>query len=211
MRADARRAQAREPLELDLPERKIILDARRHGRARRHARAARCAQADRGVHDPGQRRGRRDAGERALAADLPGARQPSPEKLVSLREFLKTIGISLPKGQALKPRTSTASSRSAPARNTSIWSTRWCCAARRRPNIRPRITAISGSTCAATPISPRRSAAMPTSSCTARCLGAGWGDDGLSDWDMLGSPRSPRSSPRPSAAPWRPSARPSTG
>ena len=33
--------------------------------------------------------------------------------------------------------------------------------ARRRPNTRPRTSAISASTCAATPISPRRSAAMP--------------------------------------------------
>ena len=31
----------REPLDLDLPERKILLDSERPGRARRHARAAR--------------------------------------------------------------------------------------------------------------------------------------------------------------------------
>src|SRR5262249_16936285 len=43
-------------------------------------------------------------------------------------------------------------------------STRWCCAPRRRPNMPPRTTGISVSTCAATPISPRRSAVMPTSS-----------------------------------------------
>src|SRR5882672_2332863 len=41
------------------------------------------------------------------------------------------------------------------------WSTRWCCARRRKRNTPPRTTGISGSTCAATPISPRRSAAMP--------------------------------------------------
>ena len=42
-------------------------------------------------------------------------------------------------------------------------STKSCCAARRRPNIRRRISAISASICAATPISPRRSAATPIS------------------------------------------------
>ena len=49
----------RDPLDLDIPERKILLETRRHGGSRDRAGAARCAQADRGIHDPGQcRRGR---------------------------------------------------------------------------------------------------------------------------------------------------------
>jgi ribonuclease R len=59
------------PLELDLPERKILLKP--DGTVDRviGPRTARRAQADRGVHDPGQCRGGRDAGEQAPAADLP--------------------------------------------------------------------------------------------------------------------------------------------
>src|SRR6201993_2940271 len=45
---------------------------------------------------------------------------------------------------------------------------RSCCARRRRPNIPRKITGISASTCAATPISPRRSGDMPILSCTER-------------------------------------------
>ena len=44
----------RSPLDLDLPERKLILARRRHGRARGHPAAARCASPDRGIHDPRQ-------------------------------------------------------------------------------------------------------------------------------------------------------------
>ena len=49
--------------------------ARRHGRPGARAGAARRAPADRGVHDPRQCRGRRDAGEGRLAADLPRPRR----------------------------------------------------------------------------------------------------------------------------------------
>ena len=65
----------RQPLDLDLPERKILLKP--DGTVDRvdHAAAARRAPADRGVHDPRQRRGGRDAGARARAADLSRARR----------------------------------------------------------------------------------------------------------------------------------------
>ena len=62
--ARSRPARAQDPAE-----------ARRHGRSRRRPAAARCAPADRGVHDPRQRRGGRDAGARARAADLSRARR----------------------------------------------------------------------------------------------------------------------------------------
>lgn len=60
--AQSRSARAQDPAQ-----------ARRHGRPRRRARQARRAQADRGVHDPRQCRGSRDAREEVAAADLPGA------------------------------------------------------------------------------------------------------------------------------------------
>ena len=75
MRRSSARATSAQPLDLDLPERKILLKPRRHGRPRHRAGAARRAPADRGVHDPRQCRGRRDAGEGARAADLPRARR----------------------------------------------------------------------------------------------------------------------------------------
>ena len=52
----------REPLDLDLPERKILLDTTGTVERVHRPAAAGRASPDRGVHDPGQRRGRRDAG-----------------------------------------------------------------------------------------------------------------------------------------------------
>ena len=71
----ARGRDRREPLELDLPERKILLEARRLGRPHRRAAAARCPPADRGVHDPGERRRRGDARGEERAARLPHPRR----------------------------------------------------------------------------------------------------------------------------------------
>ena len=64
----------RDPLDLDIPERKILLKP--DGTVDRvdRAGAARRAQADRRIHDPGQRRRGRNAGKEVAAADLPGAR-----------------------------------------------------------------------------------------------------------------------------------------
>ena len=66
-----KRAKAkRQPLDLDLPERKILLHEGRHGGSRRRAGATGRASADRGVHDPRQRRRRRTAGRAPAKADL---------------------------------------------------------------------------------------------------------------------------------------------
>ncbi len=67
--------EARQPLDLDLPERKILLKA--DGTIDRVVvpGAARRAPADRGVHDPGQRRRGRDAGGEAAEARLPHPRR----------------------------------------------------------------------------------------------------------------------------------------
>jgi ribonuclease R len=77
---------------------------RRHGRPRLRARTPRRAQADRGVHDPGQCRGGRDAGGEAPETRLPHPRRASLAKQEALREFLQTIGISLARGAQLRPK-----------------------------------------------------------------------------------------------------------
>ena len=160
---------AREPLELDLPERKILLKP--------------DGTVDRVVVPE-----RLDAHKLieefmiqanvAAAETLEAKRQPlvyrihdapSLAKQESLREFLQTIGLSLARGAQLRPsQFNQILEARRRRRQRGSWSTRWCCARRARPNIRPTISAISASTCGATRISPRRSAAMPTSSSIAR-------------------------------------------
>ena len=62
--------ERRDPLDLDLPERKLVLDREGRLNGRALAGAAGGASADRGIHDPRQCRRRRDARSRAFAADL---------------------------------------------------------------------------------------------------------------------------------------------
>ena len=89
--------------------------------------------------------------------------QPDAAKLEALREFLGTLGITVPTGQRLRPadlnRVLHAGRRQAGRRS---WSTRRCCAARARRSTAPTISAISAWRWRATPTSPRRSAAIPT-------------------------------------------------
>ena len=66
--------------------------------------AARCAPPDRRVHDPGQRRRRRDAGKDSRAADLPRARRAELGEGQTLREFLTTLDLPFAKCGALRPR-----------------------------------------------------------------------------------------------------------
>jgi ribonuclease R len=94
----------RGPLELDLPERKILLDA--HGLIER-------------VFVPERLDAHKLIEEFMIQANVAAAETleerkipliyrvhepPSREKLVALSEFLKTLGLSLPLGQALKPK-----------------------------------------------------------------------------------------------------------
>ena len=66
-------------------------------------RAPRRAPADRGIHDPRQRRGGRDAGARAHAADLSRARRARPGAgRTRCANSSQTLDISLPKGGALR-------------------------------------------------------------------------------------------------------------
>jgi ribonuclease R len=93
----------REPLELDIPERKLILDA--HGMIER-------------VVTPERLDAHKLVEEFMIQANVAAAETlesehspliyrvheaPAPEKIVSLADFLKTIGISAPKGQVMKP------------------------------------------------------------------------------------------------------------
>ncbi len=61
---------ARGPLDLDLPERRIVIGANGKIESIAFPRAAGIHAADRRIHDPGQCRGRRDIGEGAHATDL---------------------------------------------------------------------------------------------------------------------------------------------
>ena len=165
-----RERNERQPLDLDLPERKILLKADGTRRSRRST--------------PPRLDAHRLIEEFMILANVAAAEtlerartpliyrvhdEPSPEKIEALREFLATLDIKLAKGQAMRPadfndilaRVQRQRARAAGQRGGAAH-------ARRRPNTRPRTTAISGSTCAATRTSPRRSAAMPTSWCIAR-------------------------------------------
>ena len=161
--AMVRARDKRGPLDLDLPERKIILD-------------------DKGmvadVRTPERLEAHRLIEEMMIAANVAAAETlekhksallyrvhdtPSREKLTALREFLSSLDLPFAKSEARCGRpTSTAFSKKRAPTARSSRCRRWCCAARRRPNTRPRTTATSASTSTATPISPRRSAAMPT-------------------------------------------------
>ncbi len=94
----------REPLELDLPERKLILDA--HGLIER-------------VVTPDRLDAHKLIEEFMIQANVASAEllearkvpllyrvhaEPAPEKIKSLGEFLKTVGISLAQGQRMQPR-----------------------------------------------------------------------------------------------------------
>ena len=158
----------RSPLDLDLPERKLILAA--DGTVER-------------VVIPPRLEAHRLIEEFMILANVAAAEtleekrqaliyrahdEPTIEKLANLAEFLASIGIKLAKGQVLKPAQFNAHSGQGQGhRRTKIWSMKWCCARRPRPNMSPRITAISACISGAMRISRRRSAAMPISSCTA--------------------------------------------
>ena len=91
--------------------------------------------------------------------------QPDAAKLEALREFLGTLGIAVPAGPRLRPgRPQPRAAARSPASRWPAWSTRPSCAARARRSTAPTISAISAWRWRATPISPRRSAAIPTCS-----------------------------------------------
>ena len=159
----------REPLELDLPERQVVLDEK--GRIESVAPRERL-DAHRLVEDF------------MIAANVAAARAleakkapvmyrvhepPSREKLEALKDYLETFGIEFTLGQVIKPATFNRiidRVGDSPTSGRRSWSS--CSGRRCRPATRPTGSAISAWRSAPTRISPRRSAAMPTCSSTAR-------------------------------------------
>ena len=164
----ARRAGAR-----SRPSDRVVLDAERRPVAVVRARAARQPPADRGIHDPGQCRGRRGAGGAAAALHVPGARRARPGEA---------------RGAARFPRRDSAfpASRWPRGRSSGRSCSTACCAAPRgtggsaaRQRTRPALPGAGrlqpeqyrpfrSGAARATPISPRRSGAMPICWCIAR-------------------------------------------
>ncbi len=97
--------QARGTLDLDLPERKVVLDDRGPRGQRRAAAAAGQPPADRGIHGAGQCRRRRGAGAaaHALHVSRPCAAL-GREARRRCATFLHGLGISLPPGDQIHPR-----------------------------------------------------------------------------------------------------------
>ena len=137
------RRQERGPLDLDIPERKILL--RPDGTVDR-------------VAVPERLDAHRLIEEFMILANVAAAEtleakrtplvyrvhdEPSMEKVVALREFLRTLDIGLSKQGALRAAHSTPSSTGSPAPTTPISSTRWCCGRRARPNMHRRTSGIS--------------------------------------------------------------------
>ncbi|HEX4893119.1 MAG TPA: ribonuclease R [Hyphomicrobiaceae bacterium] len=102
-RALVKAREARAPLDLDLPERKIIMD--KEGRVAR-------------IHIPERLDAHRLIEEFMIQANVAAAEtleqhrtpcvyrvhdRPSKEKLAALREFLQSVEISMPKGEGLRP------------------------------------------------------------------------------------------------------------
>ena len=139
----AKARDKRAPLDLDLPERKIVLDE--HGKVARVVTPERLA-AHRLIEEF------MIQANVAAAETLEGKRtpvvyrihdQPSKEKLASLRDFLQTLDIVLAPPGTLKAQHFNgvlARAKSFPVPSSS---TRSCCAPRARPNTTSRTSAIS--------------------------------------------------------------------
>ncbi len=159
----------RQPLDLDLPERKILLDEQGPRRQGGDARAPRRAPADRGVHDPGERRRGRDAGAEAHAGRLPHPRPALEGEAVEPARFPRharheaAAGVDAEAGALQRhPRARQDAARRRPRqRGGAAQPEPGRVQHRQHRPLRPEPLA-------ATRTSPRPSAAMPTCSCIAR-------------------------------------------
>ena len=142
---------------------------RRPRRRRRAAPAARQPPADRGVHGAGQRLRRRGAGAAAPALHLSRPR-PALGREAGRPARLPAQLRHRPAGRAATcaRATSTACCSRSPAPSTPAGQRGDAAQPERRPPTPRTISAISAWRCRATRISPARSAATPTCSCTAR-------------------------------------------
>ena len=93
--------------------------------------------------------------------------EPSPEKITALREFLATLDISLPKGGTLRPDAFNRILAQVKGRDVERLVNEVVLRSQAQAEYAAKNSAISASTCGATRTLPRRSAATPTSSCIA--------------------------------------------
>ena len=139
---------------------------------------------------------------------------PSLAKLEALREFLKSIDMTLPKGGNLRPSHFNRILDAGEGQpSTARSSTRWCCARQAQAEYNPENIGHFGLNLRryahfTSPI--RRYADLIVHRALVRALGFGAGRPARRHRGAS-CRRSPRRSPPPSAAPWRPSATPSTG
>ena len=134
----------RAPLDLDLPERKILLDATGPGRARD---APERLEAHRLIEEF-MIQANVAAAETLEAKRAPVVYRvhdaPSKEKLAALREFLDSLGLKLPGAATLRAGDFNKRAASGPSRcPPPTSSTRSCCARRRRPSMPPTTSATS--------------------------------------------------------------------
>ena len=161
----ARARAARGALELDLREDRVVLDAERRPVAVEPGGPARQPPADRGVHDPRQCRRGRGARSPAPALHVPGPRRARPGKARGPARVPRRARHPRPRprqgpgAQARAVQPVAAPGRGEPRGGAGQ---RAGAALPGAGRLQPRtISAISGWRCAATRISPRRSAAMP--------------------------------------------------
>ena len=144
--AAAKARDIRGPLDLDLPERKILLKP--------------DGTVDR-VTTPPRLEAHRLIEEFMILANVAAAEtleakrqaliyrahdEPSLEKMNALAEFLATIGIKFAKGQVLRPAQFNTILARVKETEHEMSSTKSCCARKRRPNMSRKITDISNST-----------------------------------------------------------------
>jgi len=94
--------------------------------------------------------------------------EPSREKLSALSEFLATIGVKFAKGQTVRAAQFNAILAKVKGLEHENLVNEIVLRTQAQAEYTTKTMGISGSTCAATHISPRRSGAMPISSCIAR-------------------------------------------
>ena len=140
--AEARKRRG--TLDLDLPERQVILDNGRPGGA--HRSRVRGLDSHRLIEEfmiAANVAAAETLEAQAPAGDVPRSRCSRCSEDRGTREFLETLGLSLAKGQVIRPRCLRASCEQAAGTPYAGWSTSWSCAARPRPFTARRISAIS--------------------------------------------------------------------
>ena len=198
-----REREARGPLDLDLPERKILLKP--------------DGTVDR-VISPPRLDAHRLIEEFMILANVAAAEtverarmpliyrvhdEPSLEKLEALRKFLETLHISLPKGGTIRPAQFNGILARVKNQDVEQLVNEVVLRSQAQAEYSAENYGHFGLNYAATPISPRRSAATPTSPCIARSSGPGSSatTEHRNTWTWQHSAKSRHRFPLPNAAP----------